>query len=76
MENKHKTFFTNPKKKHLASFGLLWLIGNGLLVLSITDLFTESFFQSNATMIYVLMIASTVVTAKLYFNYWLINLKN
>lgn len=73
MVNKNETFFTNAKKKHLVIFGLLWLVGNGLLVLSITDLFTERFFKSKATMIYVLMIISTVVTSKLYFNYWIRN---
>ena len=73
MEIKHETFITNPQKKHLVIFGLLWLIGNGLMVLSITDLFTERFFKSKATMIYVLMIISTVVTTKLYFNYWIRN---
>jgi len=70
MKNNNQSFLTNPTKKHLIIFGLLWFIGNALLTLSITDLFTESFFQKNYLMVYFLMIGSTLATGKLYFNYW------
>ena len=70
MKNKKESFLTNPGKKHLIIFGLLWFISNVLLTLSITDLFTESFFQKNYVMMYFLMFGSTITTGKLYFNYW------
>jgi len=70
MKDKNQSFLTNPTKKHLILFGLLWFISNTLLTLSITDLFTESFFQKNYVMIYFLMIGSTIATGKLYINYW------
>ena len=70
MIDKKESFLTNPTKKHLLLFGLLWLIGNGLLTLSITDLFTESFFQKNYMMMYFFMIGSTIAIGKLYINYW------
>ena len=70
MTDKKESFLTNPTKKHLVIFGLLWFVSISLLTLSITDLFTESFFQKNYTMMYFLMFGSTVVTGKLYFNYW------
>jgi len=70
MKDKKESFLTTPSKKHLIIFGLLWFISIALLTLSITDLFTESFFQKNYTMMYFLMIGSTVAIGKLYFNYW------
>ena len=70
MKDKQENFLTTPTKKHLIIFGLLWFISISLLTLSITDLFTEIFFQKNYVMMYFLMIGSTVATGKLYFNYW------
>jgi hypothetical protein len=70
MKDKNESFLTNPTKKHSILFGLLWFISIILLTLSITDLFTESFFQKKYVMMYFLMIGSTVATGKLYFNYW------
>ncbi|WP_347174279.1 hypothetical protein [Polaribacter uvawellassae] len=70
MKDRKESFLTNPTKKHLIIFGLLWLVSIALLTLSITDLFTESFFQKNYVMIYFLMIGSTLGVGKLYFNYW------
>jgi len=64
------SFLTNPTKKHLIIFGLLWFIGIALLTLSVTDLFTENFFQKRYVMMYFLMIGSSITTGKLYFNYW------
>jgi len=69
MKDKNESFLTNPTKKHLILFGLLWFVSIILLILSTTDLFTESFFQKKYVLIYFLMIGSTVATGKLYFNY-------
>lgn len=65
-----KTFFHNPSLQTLVIFSILWMVSNTLLVLSITDLFTESIFQKKYLNIYFLMIGSTIATGKLYFNYW------
>lgn len=70
MKDKNQNFLTNPTKKHLILLGLLWFISIILLILSITDLFTESFFSKKYVMMYFLMIGSTVTMGKLYFNYW------
>lgn len=69
MKDKNKSFFTNPTKKHLVLFGILWFTSNTLLIMSITNLFAESFFQKKYVMIYFLMIGSTITTGKLYSNY-------
>lgn len=70
MEAIKKSFISHPTKKTLFLFTLVWVLGMMLLTLSVTDLFTESFFQKGYLMIYFLMAASTLVTVKLYFNYW------
>ena len=59
----------NPSKNNLIVFSLIWLISNALLIISITDLFSESFFQKKHVMIYVLMISSTYAVLKLFINY-------
>lgn len=70
MKDKKESFLTNPTKKHLIIFGLLWFISIVLLTLSITDLFTESFFQKKYVMMYFLILGSSITTGRLYFNYW------
>ena len=70
MKDKKESFLKNPTKKHLIIFGLLWFISIILLTLSITDLFTESFFQKKYVMMYFLIIGSSITTGRLYFNYW------
>jgi undecaprenyl pyrophosphate phosphatase UppP len=70
METIKRNFLKNPSKKNLLLFIFLWLLGIVLLTLTTTDLFAESFFQKKYAMIYMLMIGSTIATAKRYFNYW------
>ena len=70
MEILKRNFITNPSKKILILFTSLWLLGITLLILAMTDLFTESILQRKYVMVYFLMIGSTIVTGKLYFNYW------
>lgn len=66
MNTVKKTFYHNPSLKTLVIFSILWMVSNTLLVLSITDLFTESIFQKKYLIIYFLMIGSTIATGKLY----------
>ena len=70
METVKRNFIKNPTSKNLISFTLLWFIGIFLLTLSTTDSFTESFFHKKHIIIYFLMIASTIATAKIHINYW------
>ncbi len=64
-----KDFMVNPTKKHLIIFTVLWLILNGLLVLSSIDLFTD-IFQKKLLIIVFLMIWSTTKLIQLYRNYY------
>lgn len=63
----------NPSKNNLILFSLIWLISNGLLIISLTDLFSESFFQKKYFMIYLSMVISTYVVLKLFINYLKLN---
>jgi len=69
MNTTKDNFYRNPSKNTLLLFTFLWLLGNALLLLSITNLFTESFFHYANVMIYVLMVGSTITIIKLYTNY-------
>jgi hypothetical protein len=74
MEIAKKNWKNNPSKKNLVLFTGLWFLGITLLILSTTDLFKESFFQKKNLMIFLLIIGSTVATAKLHFKYWKIKI--
>jgi hypothetical protein len=65
-----KPFHTHPSKKVLILFTTLWLIGTSLLVLVITDLFTEPLFRSGQSWSYGMIATSTLVVFKLYLNYF------
>ena len=62
-------FYKNPSLKNVIIFYVIWFVSNMLLILVITDLFTESFFQKKYLMMYILMIGSTISTRKIYMNY-------
>ncbi len=70
MEKIKNNFIQHPTRKNLFVFTSLWLLGTSLLVLSMTDLFTESFFQKGHSGIYLILISSTTFLSKLYVNYW------
>lgn len=64
-----ESWYLYPKKSVLITFIALWLIGNFLLILVITDFFTLPFIQRGNFMIYFLMIASTYNVYKILLNY-------
>jgi hypothetical protein len=70
MATTKRDFINHPSKKTLILFTLLWFIGTVLLILSTTDVFSNSFFQKKYMMLYFLMICSTIMVIKLYLNYW------
>ena len=67
---KEINWYQNPTKKTLIIFGLLWLISNTLLVLVLTDLFTESPLKANNIMMILSMIGSTSAVSGLYIRYY------
>ena len=69
MKREKTNWMNNPSIKQLILFTALWILANTLLILSMTDLFSESVFQRKYIMIYLLMIGSTLATLNLYRNF-------
>ena len=63
-------WYENPSKKTLIIFGLLWAISNMLLVLVLTDLFTENPLKAKNIMLMVFMLGSTFSVSQLYVRYY------
>ena len=74
MKYKKNNWINNPSRKQIILFTLVYLIAVLLLVLSMTNLFTESIIQKKYIMIFFLIISSTLATIKVHLNYW--KLKN
>ncbi|WP_228451020.1 hypothetical protein, partial [Marnyiella aurantia] len=64
-----RNWVTHPTKRNLLIIVTMWFVGNSLLILSTTDLFTESFFNKKYIIIYAMMIMSTWTTFKVIRNY-------
>jgi len=69
MKREKTNWMKNPSRKQLILFTALWILANTLLILSMTDLLTESVFQGKYIMIYLLMIGSSLATFNLYRNF-------
>ena len=66
----NKNWVTHPTNKNLIISAIILVASNGLLVLSTTDLFTESFFNIKYILIYPMMVMSTVQLFKILSNYF------
>lgn len=62
-------FKTLATKKRVTAITALWLVGIVLLLLAATDVFTASPFQGQYLLMYLLMLGSTLVTARLWWVY-------
>lgn len=65
-----KDWRTHPTSRTILILVTVWLVSNSLIILSATDLFTESFFNKRYVMMYLLMIFSTWTTLKVVLNYF------
>jgi len=70
MSTNKTNWMTNPSPKQVVGFTVIWLVGLILLILSMTDLFRESLFQRKYTILYLLILGSTVALVKVHANYW------
>jgi SAM-dependent methyltransferase len=52
MKTEKRNWVTHPTKTNLLIIVTIWFVGNGLLLLATTDLFTESFFSKKYLIIY------------------------
>jgi len=69
MKKSKTNWMNNPSRKQLILITSLWILANTLLVLSMTNLFTESIFQRTHIMIYLLMFGSTLTTFYSFRNF-------
>lgn len=65
-----RNWVTHPTSRNIVIIVTIWFVGNGLLVLSTTDLFTESFFNKKYLLTYAMMIIATLTTFKVILNYF------
>ena len=69
MEKIRHNYIKYPTRKFLLIIIFLWIISTFLIILSITNFFTESFFNSRYILMYYLMILSSISSIKLILNY-------
>jgi len=69
MEKIRHNYRKHPTKKFLIIILVLWVISNFLLISSITNFFTESFFNRRYTLMYYLMIWTSISVIKLIYNF-------
>lgn len=60
----------NLSRKQIVLFTIIYFAGMLLLVLSITNLFTESIFQGKYLALYFLIIGATLTMLKIHLSYW------
>ncbi len=73
MKTKKNNWVKNPSRPQMILCTLVYFVSVVLLVLSMTDLFTENIFQGKYLLLYFVIIGATLATLKLHSNYW--NLK-
>lgn len=64
-----RDFINQPSKKTVFIFVSLWLFSNLLLLLAITDLFTQPLLQRQFLMVYILILMSTAATFRIVLKY-------
>ncbi len=64
-----KNWVTHPTKKNLLFCLGIWIVGNSMLILAMTDLLNENVFNKRYVMIYLLIAASAWVMYKVFSNY-------
>lgn len=61
--------FQNPSKKRLIFTILLSALSIALCFAAMSNLFTESIFQSSYSMMWILIVLNVVMCGRLYYNY-------
>ena len=70
MKTKRDNWPKNPSRNQVLFISALWVIGNLLIILSMTDLFSESIFQRRYFLLYLLILVSTLATLKIIISYF------
>ncbi len=67
---KTRNFILNPTRKQLILYSILGVVGISLLVISETDLFTDSMFQSKYFLLNGLILLNVIMLGRMHYNYW------
>jgi hypothetical protein len=60
---------THSTKKNLLICLGIWVVGNSMLILAMTDLLNENFFKKEYLMIYLIIATSTWTMYRVFTNY-------
>jgi hypothetical protein len=64
-QNNQSNWIKNPTKKQIILVTIVWLVGVLLLVISMTD-----FFNKKYILFYFLILGTSYIIFKIYFNYF------
>ncbi|HKL36388.1 MAG TPA: hypothetical protein VJ899_08870 [Salegentibacter sp.] len=70
MTKESSNWMKDPTTIQLILFTLFSSFGIVLLILVVTDLFTENPFKKQNLLLFFLALASAIATIKLHINYW------
>ncbi|MBX2916632.1 MAG: hypothetical protein KF856_15290 [Cyclobacteriaceae bacterium] len=70
MKNQPALWYSQPSLKVVLIFVSIWLIGNGLLIVAITDIFRQPFLVTGHYISVLMIVMSTFQTGKLIRNYF------
>jgi hypothetical protein len=70
MENVKHNWVKNPTSKQTLIAFSAWLIGAAMIIISVTNLFTESLFNRRYTVLLLLLLASTATMISVGANYF------
>ena len=64
------TWVSNPTKRQMILTNIAWLTGVILMILAITNFFSDSAFKSKNLVLFFLMISATITEIKVTYNYF------
>ncbi len=70
MENVKHNWVKNPTSKQTLITFSAWLIGAAMIIISVTNLFTESLFNPRCAILYLVLLASTATMISVSANYF------
>lgn len=70
IKNDKRNWVKNPTKREVILVSIAWFAAAFLIILSVTNFFTESIFNKKYAMLYFLLIASIITVIKVFSNYF------
>lgn len=70
MLKKFSAMFSMPTKKQAIIFTTIWIVGIILLIIAMTNFFSESFLQRKYFILYFLFFSSSLSVLRLWSLFW------